>query len=198
MEIDIAFIKDKTREMARFYNSELERLQEQADKNDAVLKLLDQVEDLLAENDQLESELEQQQAENDSLHEQLDDKDRRLKEMEALLKEKEMQLKEKETQLNGLGKFSVGMAKKSSQEGLEKAIRIYINTSKRKTQAKREVAKTQLLDFVTTAKLEMPDDIMEALNQLDDEVVVVPAPVNTSVTVQAGGINVQQANTVGK
>lgn len=30
--------------------------------------------------------------------------------------------------------------------------------------------------------------------QLDDEVVVVP----TSVTVQAGGINVQQANTVGK
>jgi chromosome segregation ATPase len=203
MEIDIAFIKDKTREMARFYNSELERLQEQADKNDAVLKLLDQIEDLLAENDQLESELEQQQAENDSLHEQLDDKDRRLKEMEALLKEKEMQLKEKETQLkeketqlNELGKFSVGVAKKSSQEGLEKAIRIYINTSKRKTQAKREVAKTQLLDFVTTAKLEMPDDIMEALNQLDDEVVV-PAPM-TNVTIQAGGINVQQANTVGK
>lgn len=196
MEIDIAFIKDKTREMARFYNSELERLQEQADKYDAVLKLLDQVEDLLAENDQLESELEQQQAENDSLHEQLDDKDRRLKEMEALLKEKEMQLKEKETQLNELGKFSVGVAKKSSQEGLEKAIRIYINTSKRKTQAKREVAKTQLLDFVTTAKLEMPDDIMEALNQLDDEVVV-PAPM-TNVTIQAGGINVQQANTVGK
>ena len=196
MEIDIAFIKDKTREMARFYNSELERLQEQADKNDAVLKLLDQVEDLLAENDQLESELEQQQAENDSLHEQLDDKDRRLKEMEALLKEKDTQLKEKETQLNELGKFSVGVAKKSSQEGLEKAIRIYINTSKRKTQAKREVAKTQLLDFVTTAKLEMPDDIMEALNQLDDEVVV-PAPM-TNVTIQAGGINVQQANTVGK
>ena len=196
MEIDIAFIKDKTREMARFYNSELERLQEQADKNDAVLKLLDQVEDLLAENDQLESELEQQQAENDSLHEQLDDKDRRLKEMEAQLKEKETQLKEKETQLNELGKFSVGMAKKSPQEGLEKAFRIYINTSKRKTQAKREVAKTQLLDFVTTAKLEMPDDIMEALNQLDDEVVV-PAPM-TNVTIQAGGINVQQANTVSK
>ena len=198
MEIDIAFIKDKTREMARFYNSELERLQDQADKNDAVLKLLDQVENLLAENNQLESELEQQQAENDSLHEQLDDKDRRLKEMEAQLKEKETQLKEKETQLNELGKFSVGMAKKSPQEGLEKAFRIYINTSKRKTQAKREVSKTQLLDFVTTAKLEKPDDIMEALNQLDDEVVVVPAPVNNTVTIQAGGINVQQANTVGK
>ena len=196
MEIDIAFIKDKTREMARFYNSELERLQEQADKNDAVLKLLDQVEDLLAENDQLESELEQQQAENDSLHEQLDDKDRRLKEMEALLKEKEMQLKEKETQLNELGKFSVGVAKKSSQEGLEKAFRIYLNTSKRKTQAKREVARAQLLDFITTAKLEMPEDIMDQLNHLDDE--QPESTPMTNVTVQAGGINVQQANKVGK
>ena len=89
------------------------------------------------------------------------------------------------------------MAKKSSQEGLEKAFRVYINTSKRKTQAKREVARAQLLDFITTAKLEMSDDIMEALNQLDD-VVVEPAPVNTTVYVQPGGINVQQANTVAK
>ena len=121
--------------------------------------------------------MEEQQAENDRLHQLLDDK---------------------EMKLNELGKFSVNMAKKSSQEGLEKAFRIYINTSKRKTQAKREVAKTQLLDFITTAKLEMPDDILEALNQLDDEVVVEPTHVNNTVTVQAGGINVQQANAVTK
>jgi hypothetical protein len=89
------------------------------------------------------------------------------------------------------------VAKKSSQEGLEKAFRVYINTSKRKTQAKREVAKMQLLDFITTAKLEMPDDIMEALNQLDDEVVVEPQ-VNNTVNVHPGGINVLQANKVSK
>ena len=52
------------------------------------------------------------------------------------------------------------------EEALEKAIRIYINTSKRKTQAKREVAKAQLQDFIVTAKLEMPDDIMESLDHL--------------------------------
>jgi hypothetical protein len=90
------------------------------------------------------------------------------------------------------------MAKKSSQEGLEKAFRIYRNISKRKTQSKREAAKTQLLDFIATAKLEMPEDIMEQLNHLDDEQVAESAPMANVVTVQAGGINVQQANTVSK
>jgi len=43
----------------------------------------------------------------------------------------------------------------------------------------------------------MPDDIMEALNQLDDEVVVEPQ-VNNTVNVHPGGINVLQANKVSK
>lgn len=189
MEIDKTYLKEQLRDARRCWDSERERLQEQIDTHNSYLKLLEHYEDVLEENDLLRSELEQQQMENDSLHEQLDDRDKRLKEMEALLKEKE-------TQLNELGKFSVGMARKSPQEGLEKAFRIYINTSKRKTQTKREVARAQLLDFIATAKLEMPEDIMELLNHLDDEQPE-SAP-TTNVTVQAGGINVQQANTVGK
>ena len=173
MDIDTNIIKEQVRELNRSLNRECEQLQEQMEKINNHLWLLDQFESVLKENEQLRSELEQQQAENDRLHEQLDDKDMKL---------------------NELNKFSVGMAKKSSQEGLEKAFRIYINTSKRKTQAKREVARVQLLDFIATAKLDMPEDIMELLNHLDDE-----QPENapmTNVTVQAGGINVQQANTV--
>ena len=170
-------MKEQLREARRFVERECDRLQEQMDTQNAFLRLMEQYEAVLEENEQLRSDLEEQQAENDRLHQLLDDK---------------------EMKLNELGKFSVNMAKKSSQEGLEKAFRIYINTSKRKTQAKREVAKTQLLDFITTAKLEMPDDILEALNQLDDEVVVEPTHVNNTVTVQAGGINVQQANAVTK
>ena len=139
------------------------------------LKFYEQYEYMVERVERLESELEQQVAENDILHQQLDDKDMKLNEM---------------------SKFSVNMAKKSSQEGLEKAFRIYLNTSKRKTQAKREVARAQLLDFITTAKLEMPEDIMDQLNHLDDEQPE-SAPM-TNVTVQAGGINVQQANKVGK
>jgi hypothetical protein len=170
-------IKEKMREAKRNAEREHERMHVQMEAHNEYMIILDEFESMIEENERLKSELEQQRAENEELHQQLDDK---------------------EMKLNELGKFSVGVAKKSSQEGLEKAFRVYINTSKRKTQAKREVAKTQLLDFITTAKLEMPDDIMDALNQLDDEVVAEPTQVTTTVNVQPGGINVQQANNVSK
>lgn len=170
-------IVEYLRSAKRDAERELERMQVQIESHGAYMKFLDRYESVIEENERLKSELEQLQAENEELHQQLDDKDMKL---------------------NELGKFSVGVAKKSSQEGLEKAFRTYINTSKRKTQAKREVAKMQLLDFITTAKLGMPDDIMEALNQLDDEVVAEPLRAGTTVNVQPGGINVQQANNVSK
>ena len=173
--MDNNFLKEELREAKRNMYRERERLQEQIDMQNSYLKFFDQYEYMVERVERLESELEQQVAENDILHQQLDDKDMKLNEM---------------------SKFSVNMAKKSSQEGLEKAFRIYLNTSKRKTQAKREVARAQLLDFITTAKLEMPEDIMDQLNHLDDEQPE-SAPM-TNVTVQAGGINVQQANKVGK
>jgi len=173
--MDNNYLKEELREAKRNMYRERERLQEQIDMQNIYLKFFDQYEYMVERIERLESELEQQVAENDILHQQLDDKDMKLNEM---------------------SKFSVNMAKKSSQEGLEKAFRIYLNTSKRKTQAKREVARAQLLDFITTAKLEMPEDIMDQLNHLDDEQPE-SAPM-TNVTVQAGGINVQQANKVGK
>ena len=173
--MDNNYLKEELREAKRNLYRERERLQEQIDMQNSYLKFYEQYEYMVERVERLESELEQQVAENDILHQQLDDKDMKLNEM---------------------SKFSVNMAKKSSQEGLEKAFRIYLNTSKRKTQAKREVARAQLLDFITTAKLEMPEDIMDQLNHLAVEQPE-SAPM-TNVTVQAGGINVQQANKVGK
>lgn len=174
METDSTYMKEQIRDARRYLERERERMQEQMDIHTLYLTLMEQYETFQVENERLKSENEELQTENDRLRQQLDDKDMKL---------------------NELSKFSVGVAKKSSQEGLEKAFRIYINTSKRKTQAKREVAKFQLLDFITTAKLEMPEDIMEMLNHLDDELLAEPVAVN-NVTVQAGGVNVQQANTV--
>ena len=175
MDNNSIYLKEQLREARRYVEREREQLQEQMETQNMYLTLLDQYDSLLEENERLKSELEQQKTEADSLHRQLDAKDMKL---------------------NELGKFSAGIAKKSSQEVLEKAFRNYLGTSKRKTQAKREVARVQLLDFITTAKLEMPDDIMEMLDHLDDEQPE-SAP-TTNVTVQAGGINVQQANTVTK
>ena len=175
--MDTIDLREASRDAMRALEQERDRCMDRMTEVEGYLKVLGCIDELRAENERLKEELEQQQAENEDLHQQLEDKDMKL---------------------NELGKFSVNMAKKLSQEVLEKAFRKYLNISKRKTQAKHEVAKVQLLDFITTAKFEMPEDIMEQLNQLDDEVVPEPAPVNTSVTVQAGGINVQQANTVKK
>ena len=165
MKTDIYQFKEWQNDARRELNNEIDELSEKKERLDNYMhaldmtdKLLDEIDDLLAENERLKEDMEQLQAENEDLHQQLEDKD---------------------LKLNELGKFSVNMAKKSPQEGLEKAIRMYLNISKRKTQAKREVAKFQLLDFIATAKLEMPEDIMEQLNHLDDEQPIITSQSNT-------------------
>ena len=104
------------------------------------------------------------------------------------------QLQEKEVQLSEQRKLTTGMAKKSSEEDLQKALRTYFKTSKRKTIGKRVAVKTVITEFINTMKISLPDDLAEALDHLDDEQ---PEP-SVTVNVAAGGINVQQANTVKK
>ena len=85
------------------------------------------------------------------------------------IKEKNKKIAQLETQLNEMSKLSAGVAKKSSQDDVLKAIRTYLNISKRKTLSKREAAKTVLLDLFTSTRLDLPDDIKELLTYLDDE-----------------------------
>lgn len=92
--------------------------------------------------------------------------------MESLqqqLAEEKQQRVEMETRMNEMSKLSAGMAKKAAQDDFHKALRIYLNISKRKTIGKREAAKNVITDLMTSAKLELPDDIMELLEHLDDE-----------------------------
>lgn len=128
----------------------------------------------------LAEEREKQSAEIESLKEQLQEEKRQKAELEM--------------KMNEMSKLSAGMAKKASEEDLSKALRIYLNTSKRKTQSKREAAKTVFMEMLMSAKLELPDDIMELLEHLDDE----QADNATIVNVEAGGINIQQAKNVKK
>ena len=71
--------------------------------------------------------------------------------------------------LSELSKLTAGVAKKSSQDDMIKAMRSYLNTSKRKTQSKREAAKMVFTELFTTAKMELPEDITDLLEHLDDE-----------------------------
>ena len=146
-------LKEAARETYRQLQNKLERKMEEAEEVKIRMRVVEATQDLLDEIDRLNSENEAQQKEIDDLNQQLLDKD---------------------TQLKELGKLSAGVAKKSSADDVAKAIRIYLNTSKRKTQSKREAAKTVLLELITAAKLEMSEDFMESLSHFDDEELIDP------------------------
>ena len=116
---------------------------------------------------------------------QLEDENRLLRETNE---EQERQLQEKDMLLKELNKLSAGVAKKSSQDDVSKALRIYLNTSKRKTLAKREAAKTVFLELIAAAKLDVPEEIMDLLNHFDDEQLVEQPQVTTG-----GGVNADLA-----
>ena len=141
-------LKEAARETYRQLQNELEKKKEEAEEVKIQMRVVEATQGLLDEIDRLNSDNDALQKEIDGLNQQLQDKD---------------------TQLKELGKLSAGVAKKSSADDVAKAIRIYLNTSKRKNLSKREAAKTVLLELITAAKLEMSEDIMESLSHFDDE-----------------------------
>ena len=147
-EVNKEELKEAARETYRRLQNVLEGKIDEVEEVKIQMRVVEATQGLLYEIDQLNDEINAQQEEIDGLNQQLQDKD---------------------TQLKELGKLSAGVAKKSSADDVSKAIRIYLNTSKRKTQSKREAAKTVLLELITAATLEMSEDIMESLSHFDEE-----------------------------
>lgn len=147
-EVNTEELKEAAHEAYRRLLNEFERKTEEAKELKIQMQVVEATHDLLDEIDRLNAEIASLHEEIDDLNQQIQDRDMRLKE---------------------LGQLSAGVAKKSSADDVAKAIRIYLNTSKRKTQSKREAAKTVLLELITAAKLEMPEDFMETLSHFDDE-----------------------------
>lgn len=144
-------VNDANRALAR----ERERITAEAEQVNAMQRVMDAAGELISKNEKLTRELEMQKAEVDMLHARLQEEKREREELEMKMAE--------------MSKLSAGVAKKASQDDLQKALRIFLNTSKRKTQAKREAAKTVITDMLTSAKIDVPDDILELLDHLDDE-----------------------------
>lgn len=164
------WLNDARRDIER----DRKRLAEKIERMDYYSKALDITDELLQEAEALKTE-------NETLREQLS-------------AEKKLRA-EQEVKMAEMSKLSAGMAKKTSQDDLFKAMRSYLNISKRKSPGKREAAKMVFTELFTSAKLDLPEDIREMLDHLDDE--QAESAVAT-VNVAAGGINVQQANTVRK
>jgi hypothetical protein len=140
--------KERAHETLRMLAQEQERLTDEAKGLEERMRMVEGMESLMDENERL-------QEETDSLRQQIAEERQKRTEME--------------TKMNEMSKLSAGMAKKAAQDDFHKALRIYLNISKRKTIGKREAAKDVIMGLMTSAKLELPDDIMELLEHLDDE-----------------------------
>jgi hypothetical protein len=138
------WLNDARRDIER----DRERLAEKIERMDYYRKALDITDELLQEAEALKTE-------NETLREQLS-------------AEKKLRA-EQEVKMAEMSKLSAGMAKKTSQDDLFKAMRSYLNISKRKSPGKREAAKMVFTELFTSAKLDLPEDIREMLDHLDDE-----------------------------
>ena len=115
------------------------------------------------------------------------------KQLAAENEELKDQLQEMTTKLNEMSKLVAGVAKKTSEDDVIKFIRVFVNKSKQKTAKKRTLIKEMVLEFTFANGIVLPEDMASTIYALDDE-----QEVPTIVNVNAGGINVQQANTVRK
>lgn len=155
-------IKELLSEVKRQMERDRSRMEEELETKMGFLKVIDGCSEYAKNHELLLQQLEEKEAMVESLTEQLQQQKQKIESLKQ-------QLQEKEVRLSELGKLSAGVAKKSSQDDVSKALRIYLNNSKRKTLSKREAAKTVILEFITAAKLEISEDIMELLSHYDDE-----------------------------
>lgn len=177
-------LKDWCDDAKRALEREREKMMERVELINGMTRAMEAVDDILAENERLKAENESLNAENETLQTQL-------------LTERELRTKA-EMQLGEMSKLSVGVAKKASQEELLPALRVFVNKSKRKKLEKRIAVKEMVLEMANANGLTLPEEFAAVIDSLDDEEVASPTYVSNTVTVQPGGINVQQANTVSK
>lgn len=132
----------------RALERERDELVERVGELNMRLQMLDDIDSLVKENCQLKEE-------NGELQQQLDDEKQQKAELEMKLVE--------------MSKLTAGVAKKSTEESLLKALRTYVNRSKRKTADKRAFAKTATLEIANANNLDLPEDLRTAIDSLDDE-----------------------------
>ena len=85
-----------------------------------------------------------------------------------------------EMRLSELTKLADGVAKKSSDEGLIKALRNFTNNSKRKKLEKRMAVKEMIQELVLSCGVTLPQDLADNIQSLDDEQQEAPRVVNVS------------------
>ena len=159
-EMDWDDYKEMLHDVRRGLGSEKDRLTERAEQLSGIMKMVDVTGELLSELDGLKDE-----------NESLKDENERLKDENESLKDENdrlcQEVQEKDMKLSELSKLSVGVAKKSPQDEVLKALRTYMNFSKRKTLSKRVAVKMMIMELANAIGL--PEDMIGTLEALDDE-----------------------------
>jgi hypothetical protein len=109
----------------------------------------------------------------------IDDRIRLTECIDELLKENEDQkadieslqqlLAEAEMKLAEMRKLLDSVTKKSSEEGVQKALQAFVSYSKRKTPNKRSYIKNTILEFANVNRIPLPEELANAIDNLDDE-----------------------------
>ena len=141
MELNIEELKDWQDGARRMLDREIEQMKEELEQKTNLMRFMDVMGELLTKIDRLNSELSEERALRQAA----------------------------EVKLSELNKLSAGVARKSPQDDILKAMRGYLKISKRKNMAKREAAKMVITELFTSAQLPFPDDIVDSLSHLDDE-----------------------------
>ncbi len=149
MTTDIYDYQETMRDVRRVLEGEKDRLTERMERVENFIKMADMTDDLLSQMTDLKEENERLKEENERLSQEV---------------------REKEMKLSELSKLSVGVAKKSSQDEVLKALRTYANISKRKTLSKRVAVKMMIMELANSIGLSFPEDMLITLEALDDEV----------------------------
>lgn len=148
MKTDIQDLKEGVRDARRALDSKCEEAMESLQQMQGFSRVLEAAEQMLDENVRLREDLEELQ--------------------EQLLEEKDLRTKA-EIQLKEMSQLLAGVAKKASQDELLKAIRVFVNKSKRKKIEKRIAVKEMVLEMVNANSIVLPEDLALAIDALDDE-----------------------------
>jgi regulator of replication initiation timing len=148
MKTNLDEYKEMMHDVCRALGSEKERLTERIEQLEGFMKMADMTDELLSQIDDLNGENERLSVENERLRQEVQEKDMKLSE---------------------LSKLSVGVAKKSSQDEVLKALRTYVNVSKRKTLSKRVAVKMMIMELGNAIGLTFPEDMIATQEALDDE-----------------------------
>ena len=148
MKTNLDEYKEMMHDVRRALGGEKERLTERIEQLEGFMKMADMTDELLSQIDDLNGENERLNVENERLRQEVQEKDMKLSE---------------------LSKLSVGVAKKSSQDEVLKALRTYVNISKRKTLSKRVAVKMMIMELGNAIGLTFPEDMIATLEALDDE-----------------------------